>query len=78
LAGCKTQTPTIAAPASDEEQKSTYVIVHGAWGGGWDWKDVDHLLTAGGNIVYRPTLTGLGNIPISTARTLISTRTFKM
>lgn len=39
---------------------STFVVVHGATGGGWDWKTVDHLLTADGNTVYRPTLTGLG------------------
>lgn len=38
----------------------TYVIVHGATGGGWDWKIVDRLLTAAGHTVYRPTLTGLG------------------
>jgi pimeloyl-ACP methyl ester carboxylesterase len=36
------------------------VIVHGATGGGWAWKAVDRLLTADGNTVYRPTLTGLG------------------
>ena len=41
-------------------QKFTYVIVHGAWGGGWDWKPVDQLLTADGHKVYRPTLTGQG------------------
>jgi pimeloyl-ACP methyl ester carboxylesterase len=34
--------------------------VHGAWGGGWDWKHVDQLLTADGYKVYRPTLTGQG------------------
>ena len=41
-------------------QKYTYVIVHGAWGGGWDWKPMDQLLTADGHKVYRPTLTGQG------------------
>ncbi|HTB63175.1 MAG TPA: alpha/beta fold hydrolase [Opitutales bacterium] len=40
--------------------KDTYVIVHGAWGGGWAFKEVDDLLTADGNKVYRPTLTGQG------------------
>ncbi|HVU37387.1 MAG TPA: alpha/beta fold hydrolase [Opitutales bacterium] len=40
--------------------KNTYVIVHGAWGGGWAFKEVDDLLTADGNKVYRPTLTGQG------------------
>jgi pimeloyl-ACP methyl ester carboxylesterase len=60
LAGCKTHTPTAAAPTLVNDQSSTFVIVHGAWGGGWDWKHVDHLLTADGNTVYRPTLSGLG------------------
>lgn len=39
---------------------NTYVIVHGAWGGGWDWRAVDSLLTQDGNKVQRVTLTGLG------------------
>ncbi len=38
----------------------TYVIVHGAWGGGWDWRAVDSLLTRNGHHVQRVTLTGLG------------------
>ena len=49
-----------AAPAATQQPTHTYVIVHGAWGGGWDWKAVDSALTAAGNKVYRPTLTGLG------------------
>ena len=40
--------------------RTTYVIVHGAWGGGWDWRQVDSLLIAHGHRVYRVTLTGLG------------------
>jgi len=40
--------------------KPVYMIVHGTWGGGWAWKEVDSLLTASGNVVYRPTLTGQG------------------
>src|SRR5882724_5058439 len=42
------------------QQKFTYLIVHGAWGGAWSFKQVDRLLTADGHIVYRPTLTGQG------------------
>ena len=38
----------------------TFVIVHGAWGGGWAFREVDQLLTSDGNKVYRPTLTGQG------------------
>ncbi len=37
-----------------------FVFVHGAWDGGWDYKKVDSILTAKGDIAYRPTLTGLG------------------
>lgn len=42
------------------QQKPTYVIVHGAWGGSWAFKKVDSLLTNAGCIVYRPALTGQG------------------
>jgi hypothetical protein len=45
---------------SQSTNKPTYVIVHGAWGGGWSFKKVDSLLTAAGSKVYRPTLTGQG------------------
>lgn len=38
----------------------TYILVHGMTGGGWDWKQIDRLLSADGHQVYRPTLTGLG------------------
>lgn len=40
--------------------KSVYVLVHGAWHGGWCWKKIKALLEARGHIVYTPTLTGLG------------------
>ena len=49
-----------ATPVDAQQRTQTYVIVHGAWGGGWDWKQVDSVLDASGNKVYRPTLTGLG------------------
>ena len=38
-----------------------YVFVPGAWDGGWDYYKVDSILTSQGHIVYRPTLTGLGD-----------------
>lgn len=41
-------------------QPQTYVFVHGAWGGGWEYKKVDSILTSQGHKVYRPTMTGLG------------------
>ncbi len=40
--------------------KGNIVIIHGAWGGAWDWKNVDSLLTEQGYKVYRLTLSGLG------------------
>jgi hypothetical protein len=48
-----------AAPAAPAAHY-TYVIVHGAWGGGWDWRVVDSMLTRHGHRVVRVTLTGLG------------------
>ncbi len=39
---------------------TTYVIVHGAWGGSWAFRQVDSLLSSRGHSVYRPSLTGLG------------------
>lgn len=57
FAGCKTNPPTAPHAGGD---KNTYVLVHGAWGGGWDWRHVDDLLTADGNKVFRVTLTGQG------------------
>ncbi|HEY4330582.1 MAG TPA: alpha/beta hydrolase [Phycisphaerae bacterium] len=53
------QTGAAPAPAG-AHTTYTYVIVHGAWGGAWDWKEVDHRLRADGHDVYRPTLTGQG------------------
>jgi pimeloyl-ACP methyl ester carboxylesterase len=39
---------------------ATYVLVHGAWHGGWCWKGVKRALGRAGGNVYTPTLTGLG------------------
>ncbi len=38
----------------------TFVLVHGAWHGGWCWRRVADLLRDGGHAVFTPTLTGLG------------------
>ncbi|WP_067134950.1 alpha/beta hydrolase [Microtetraspora malaysiensis] len=38
---------------------STFVLVHGAWHGGWCWDRVAPLLRATGHEVHTPTLTGL-------------------
>ncbi len=47
------QTPATRTPR-------TFLFVHGAWGGGWEYRKVDSILTAQGDVVYHPTLTGLG------------------
>ncbi len=39
---------------------SAYVLVHGAWHGGWCWRRVAERLTKAGHRVFCPTLTGLG------------------
>ncbi|MBR0869434.1 alpha/beta hydrolase [Bradyrhizobium tropiciagri] len=38
----------------------TFVLVHGAWHGGWCWRPVADLLEAQGHKVFTPTLSGLG------------------
>jgi len=40
--------------------RNTFVLVHGAWHGGWCWRRVADLLEAKGHKVFSPTLTGLG------------------
>lgn len=39
---------------------ATYLLVHGAWHGGWCWRRVADILRARGHQVHTPTLTGLG------------------
>jgi pimeloyl-ACP methyl ester carboxylesterase len=39
---------------------STFILVHGAWHGGWCYKRVAERLRAEGHVVYTPTNTGLG------------------
>ena len=39
---------------------ATYLLVHGAWHGGWCWTRVSRILRDAGHTVFTPTLTGLG------------------
>lgn len=66
-----TQTATAGAQAPEALPEATltlqpassrppFVLLHGAWHGGWCWRDVAPLLRAAGHAVYTPTLTGLG------------------
>src|SRR5512145_390973 len=45
---------------AEAAEKNTYVIVHGATAGGWEWKRTGQFLSDDGHTVYRVTLTGLG------------------
>ncbi|MFD1143649.1 alpha/beta fold hydrolase [Larkinella insperata] len=52
----------------------TFLLVHGAWSGGWDYARVDSILKTNGDRVYRPTLTGLGErVHLSNANITLST-----
>jgi len=39
---------------------TAFVLVHGAWSGGWKWRAVRPILQRAGHEVHTPTLTGLG------------------
>src|SRR4029079_972831 len=41
--------------------RNTFVLVHGAWHGGWCWRRVADLLQAKGHKVFTPTLTGVAD-----------------
>jgi len=48
------------AAASAQGAGQTFVLVHGAWHGGWCWSRVADRLRAAGHRVFTPTQTGLG------------------
>lgn len=43
-----------------EETVTTFVLIHGAWTGGWEWAPTARRLRAAGHEVHAPTLTGCG------------------
>ena len=49
-----------SATAQVRGENKTYVLVHGAWHGGWCWRPVAGALRAEGHRVFTPTQTGLG------------------
>lgn len=49
-----------AETAAAQSASKTYVLVHGAWHGGWCWKEVTEGLRGMGHRVSCPTQTGLG------------------
>ena len=40
---------------------ATFVLVHGAWHGGWCYRDTAQALRAAGHTVHTPTHTGVGD-----------------
>lgn len=60
LAATKGQAMSSPASSSSSAAARDIVLVHGAWHGGWCWRDVARLLAAAGHRVSAPTLTGLG------------------
>jgi pimeloyl-ACP methyl ester carboxylesterase len=50
----------LVTPAQAQAGGKTFVLVHGAWHGGWCWRRVSDLLEKKGHKVFTPTLTGLG------------------
>ena len=53
---------------------ANFVLVHGTWCGGWQWREVADLLRAKGHSVFTPTLTGLGEREhLVTSRTNLDT-----
>jgi pimeloyl-ACP methyl ester carboxylesterase len=50
-----------AGKASATDMPRTFVLVHGAWHGGWCWRRVADCLRARGHRVFAPSLTGLGD-----------------
>lgn len=60
----KHATVLTAAGASPElvaatPAKSTFVLIHGAWHGGWCWQRVAGILQRAGHTVHAPTLSGV-------------------
>jgi len=55
-----TTSGNLVVPAQAQTQRKTFVLVHGAWHGGWCWRRVSDLLEKQGHKVFTPTLTGVG------------------
>jgi pimeloyl-ACP methyl ester carboxylesterase len=59
VVGATFDRPSALAQSSTPARR-TFVLVHGAWHGGWCWRRVADILETRGHKVYTPTLTGLG------------------
>ena len=43
-----------------KNNKPHFLLIHGAWHGGWVWTEISEILSYQGYSVSTPTLTGLG------------------
>jgi pimeloyl-ACP methyl ester carboxylesterase len=59
-AGLAAAAAASAANAQAPTLAKTFVLVHGAWHGGWCWRRVADRLEGKGHKVFAPTMTGLG------------------
>ena len=50
----------VVSTARAQSRPKTFLLIHGAWVGGWYWRRVSDLLESKGHKVFAPTLTGLG------------------
>ena len=50
----------MATRGQAQASRKTFVLLHGAWHGGWCWRRVADLLQKQGHKVFTPTLTGVG------------------
>jgi len=53
-------TAALSSTPALAQSRKTFVLVHGAWHGGWCWRRVADLLEKKGHKVFAPTLTGVG------------------
>ena len=61
-AGVGAAAAAMAPVAAQAQVRSrTFVLIHGAWHGGWCWSRVSALLAAKGHRVFAPSLTGLAD-----------------
>ena len=45
---------------NSQSRHKTFLLCHGAWGGGWSWKMMHPLMQSAGHRLLTPTYTGLG------------------
>lgn len=52
---------TASQARADNHTRKAFVLVHGTWHGGWEWRDVRRNLQARGHDVFAPSCTGCGD-----------------